>query len=213
MNLTLGKLPWYAQVGAFVGVAVASVVVFYFFYASPARDAMAGRQRELDRLKETIAKGRATERQLPQFRAQVAELEARLESLRAVLPEQKEYGDLLRRLQTLAVQSNLTIRSFKPQPMVTKQLHAEWPVTLQLDGTYHNLALFFDRLGKFSRIFNVSGLVVKGKDKPEPNSTITAECVATTFVLLEAPAKGTPGKPGAKPGAPAARPAGGAKRS
>ncbi len=213
MNLTLGKLPWYAQVGAFVGVAVASVVVFYFFYASPARDAMAGRQRELDRLKETIAKGRATERQLPQFRAQVAELEARLESLRAVLPEQKEYGDLLRRLQTLAVQSNLTIRSFKPQPMVTKQMHAEWPVALQLDGTYHNLALFFDRLGKFSRIFNVSGLVVKGKDKPEPNSTITAECVATTFVLLEAPAKNTPGKPGVKPGAPAAPPAGGVKRS
>jgi hypothetical protein len=39
---------------------------------------------------------------------------------------------------------------------------------------------------------------VKGKDKPEPNSSITASCVATTFVLLDKP---SPAKPGAKPAA------------
>jgi Tfp pilus assembly protein PilO len=46
---------------------------------------------------------------------------------------------------------NLTIKSFRPAPTVTKQLHAEWPINLELDGTYHNLALFFDRVGKFTR--------------------------------------------------------------
>ncbi len=59
---------------------------------------------------------------------------------------------------------------------------------LELDGTYHNLALFFDRVGKFTRIVNISGLDVKGKERPEANSTITATCTATTFVLLEKPA-------------------------
>ena len=53
-------------------------------------------------------------------------------------------------------------------------------------------------------VVNVSHLDVKGKDKPAANSTITATCVATTFVLLEKPA---PAKPGAKPAAPAPRPA------
>ena len=48
---------------------------------------------------------------------------------------------------------------------MTKQLHAEWPITLQLQGTYHNLAAFFDRVGKFTRIVNISGLDVKGKDQ------------------------------------------------
>ena len=90
-----------------------------------------------------------------------------------------------RRMQTVATQSNLTIKSFKPAPTLTKQLHAEWPITLELDGTYHNLASFFDRVGKFTRIINISGLDVKGKDKAEPNSTISATCVATTFVLLD----------------------------
>ena len=107
-------------------------------------------------------------------------------------------------MQTVAAQSNMTIKGFKPAPTVTKQLHAEWPITLELEGTYHNLATFFDRVGKFTRIVNINGLDVKGKDKPEPNSTITATCVATTFVLLDKPS--APGGRGAPPGGRGAAP-------
>jgi len=130
----------------------------------------------------------------------VTDLEGRLANLKAVLPEEKDAADLLRRMQVVAAQSNLEIKSFKPNPTVTKQLHAEWPIALELSGSYHNLAIFFDRIGKFTRIVNISSLDVKGKDRPEGNSTITATCVATTFVLLDKP---TPAKPGAKPAAPA----------
>jgi type IV pilus assembly protein PilO len=77
-------------------------------------------------------------------------------------------------------------------------VHAEWPIALELDGTYHNLAIFFDRVGKFTRIVNISGVNVKGKTRPEPNSTITATCVATTFVLLEKPTAAAKGKPAKK---------------
>ena len=80
-----------------------------------------------------------------------------------MLPEEKDAADLLRRMQTVATQSNLKIKGFKPSPIVTKQLHAEWPITLELDGTYHNLAIFFDRVGKFTRIVNITGLDVKGE--------------------------------------------------
>ena len=102
------------------------------------------------------SRGLTTAKKLPEFRAQVTDLEGRLSNLRAVLPEEKDAADLLRRMQTVATQSNLTIKSFKPAPTVTKQLHAEWPIALELDGTYHNLATFFDRVGKFTRIVNIS---------------------------------------------------------
>ena len=99
-----------------------------------------------------------------------------------MLPEQKDVGDLLRRIQTLAMQSNLHITGFKPAPIVTKQMHAEWPITLELNGTYHNLGRFFDQVAKFSRIINVSGIHIKANDKPTADATISAECIATTFV-------------------------------
>lgn len=196
MDLNLNKLPWYGQVGLFVALALAGVGVFYQFYVVPTMADMATRQQRLTALRVDITKGSTTANQLNQFRRQVAELESRLESLKAVLPEQKDVADLLRRIQTLATQSNLAIRGFKPAPSVTKQMHAEWPIALQLDGTYHNLGMFFDRVSKFSRIINISNIDIRAKDKPEPNSTITAECVATTFVLLEV-------KPGAAGTTPA----------
>ena len=188
MDLKLNKLPWYGQVGLFVVLGLGLVGGFYWFYAVPARTEMASREQKLATLRISVAKGTATANQLNQFRQQVAELEGRLESLKAVLPEQKDVADLLRRIETLARQSNLAIQGFKPSPSVTKQLHAEWPIALQLDGTYHNLAMFFDRVSKFSRIINVSNIKIRAKDKADANSTISVECIATTFVLLE-PAK------------------------
>jgi len=188
MDLSLTKLPWYAQLLAFVLLGIGAGAAFYIYYEREAQTEMAAKQLQLDALRADIEKGKATADKLPEFRAQVGDLERRLEGLRAVLPEEKDASDLLRRMQTVAQQSNLTIKSFKPSPVVTKQLHAEWPITLELDGTYHNLAIFFDRVGKFTRIVNISDVHVRGKDKPTPNVTITASCVATTFVLLDKPA-------------------------
>ena len=202
MELSLTKLPWYAQVGAFLALALGANGAFYYYVEMPMRADMGSRQSQLRALRDDITKGLSTAKQLPAFRAQVTELEGRLDNLKAVLPEEKDAADLLRRMQTVATQSNLEIKSFKPSPTVTKQLHAEWPITLQLDGTYHNLALFFDRVGKFTRIVNIGNVDIKGKDKPVANSTITAACTATTFVLLEKPVAP---KPGAKPGAAAAK--------
>jgi type IV pilus assembly protein PilO len=201
MDLSLNKLPWYAQVGLFVALAAAGVAAFYYLHAVPAEQALAARRQRLATLRVDISQGMSIARQLPQFRAQVSDLQTRLDGLKAILPEEKDFGDLLRSLQTLAVQSNLTIKLFKPAPVVTKELHAEWPINIELEGTYHNLGLFFDRISRFSRIINIGNIAVKAKDKPDQNTSISVACVATTFVLLDA-AKAAAASP--RPGAPSA---------
>ena len=201
MELSLTRLPWYGQIGAFLLLSVAGVGAFVYYYEWPAEAEMESRRTQLTTLHKDITMGTVTAKKLPEFRGQVAELQGRLNNLKAVLPDEKDAADLLRRMQTVATQSNLTIKSFKPAPTVTKQLHAEWPIALDLEGTYHNLAIFFDRVGRFTRIVNISGLDVRAKDRPEPNDTITASCVATTFVLLDKPSAPTP-RPGARPATP-----------
>jgi type IV pilus assembly protein PilO len=195
-DFSLSKLPWKAQLAVFVGLALAGAGAFYYFYEMPAQAALETRQTELAAVRGRINKGLATARQLPEFRKEVAELQARLEGLKPILPEEKDAADLLRRVNTLAVQSNLTIRGFRPQAIATRQMHAEWPITLELEGTYHNLGLFLDRVSKFPRIINVGALDIRSKQQPGPNATIEVTCTATTFVLLDAAAK--PGAPGAK---------------
>src|SRR5215203_3285077 len=185
MDLSLSKLPWYAQIGAFVMVTGGAVFGFWHFYATDMQADIEVRQTRLTAMKTDIAKGIATARQLPQFQAQVADLQRRLEDLKAALPEQKDVADILRRVQGLATQSNLTIQRFTPQDSKQQAMYAELPYKLQAEGTYHNLGLFFDKISKFHRIINVSEISIKAKQQPQPNATVVAELLATTFVLQE----------------------------
>ena len=187
MDITLTRLPWYGQLGAFLALGLAGAGLYYYYYDAPQQAAMAVKETALLAMRADIEKGRATSIKLKEFQTDVSALEGRLSELRAVLPEEKDAAELLRAMQLVALQSHLTITSFKPSPVVTKELHAEWPINLELIGTYHNLALFFDRVGKFARIVNISALDVQAREGPLGISTIKADCVATTFVLLDQP--------------------------
>jgi type IV pilus assembly protein PilO len=196
MNLSLNKLPWYAQLGAFVALAAVIAGAFWYFYVQPAQESLATRYAQLAKLRTEINQGLATARRLPEFRSGVGELQAQLDRLRAVLPEERDVADLLRRVQAMATQSNLAIQGFTPQAVTTRELHAEWPIGLQLEGTYHDLGAFLERVSKFPRIINVNAIAIKALNSSGAGPTITANCTATTFVLID---------PATQPAEPAGR--------
>ncbi|MGH9257503.1 MAG: type 4a pilus biogenesis protein PilO, partial [Vicinamibacterales bacterium] len=186
MTLSFSRLPWYGQIGAFVALVLAGVGGFWYGYAAPAEESLASRRAELESLKSEIDRGLAIAKQLPEFRRQVADEQAQLDRLRVVLPEERDVADLLRRVQAMATQSNLTILGFTPQAIATRELHAEWPIGLQLEGTYHDLGAFLERVSKFPRIINVGDITIRAKQNgATPAATITAECTATAFVLVD----------------------------
>jgi type IV pilus assembly protein PilO len=191
INFSLSKLPWYSQLGAFAALGLAAVAVFWNWYARPAQESLESRGAQLAAVRADIDRGLATARRLPEFRRQVAELEAQLDQLRAVLPEEQDVADLLRRVQGMATESNLTIQGFTPQAVARKQMHMEWPIGLKLEGRYHDLGAFLERVGKFPRIINVGDIKIHSVDGAGA-ATITAECTATTFVLIEPKAPATP---------------------
>jgi type IV pilus assembly protein PilO len=194
MNLSLNRIPWYGQLGAFLALSLAAAGAFWYWYVRPAEASIAMREATLTTLRAEINRGLATARRLPEFRKELIELEAQLDQLRAVLPDERDVGDLLRRVQGMATQSNLTILGFTPQAVATRQLHAEWPIGLQLQGTYHDLGAFLERVSKFPRIINVNAISIQPKENATDAATITAQCTATTFVLLD-PTKTPPPPP------------------
>ncbi len=188
VGAALNKLPWYGQIGVFVVVSLILAGAFYYYYETPAQTAMAARNTELAAVRSRIALGQAKARQLPEFRKQITELEARLEVLKPILPSERDAGDLLRRVQTLAVQSNLTILGFKPQAISLAEMHAEWPINLQLEGSYHNFGMFLDRVSKFPRIINIGGITMATNPVLTSAASMRIGVTATTFVLIEPPA-------------------------
>ena len=198
MKLALDTSSWQVQVGALAALAVVGLGIFETYWAGPRAEDLASKRTQLASVRADITKAAATARQLDEFRASVDALERQLAELRDELPEEKEAADLIRRMQSVAAESHLTITRFAPAAIVTRDVHAEWPIALELDGTYDELVTFFDRMNKLTRIVTISDLHIKSKEKPQAGSTVEAQCVATTFVLLRKPAK----KKGAKPVSP-----------
>ena len=73
MELSLTKLPWYGQIGAFVVVCAGAVFGFWNFYVSELQKDIAMRQTHLTALRADVNKGRATALRLHEFESQVTE--------------------------------------------------------------------------------------------------------------------------------------------
>ncbi|HXT49633.1 MAG TPA: type 4a pilus biogenesis protein PilO [Thermoanaerobaculia bacterium] len=178
--------PWYVGLG--VGVAVAAVLfgLAWWRLYGPMKQRIVSQDAKLSELQGKIQEGRAAKQRLPQFREEVRRLELELDKLLRILPARLNTEDLLRRLRALAEQGDLDILRITPGNLSDKDFYSEWPIRIALQGTYHNLALFFDRVGRFSRIINVDDLVVGAID-PAGNQghSIRADFTAKTFVYRE----------------------------
>jgi type IV pilus assembly protein PilO len=181
----LTKLPLAGQLGVSAVIAALICGGFYWFWYSDALETQKKHETRLAELQTQIRALEATANKLPEFQREVQALEARLETLKRILPPEKEMPDLMRRLQYLAAQSSLQIRKFNPAAPVQKEFFQEVPVNLELEGTYHNLGAFLDRISRMSRLVNVGNLKIKAQSKPTINNTVEVSAVATTYVYQD----------------------------
>jgi len=189
----LTKLPLAGQLGVAALVAALICGGFYYFWYSDALAQQKTKEARLADLQKDIRALEATANKLPEFQREVQALEARLETLKRILPPEKETPELMRRLQYLAAQSSLQIRKFNPGPVAQQEFYQEVPFNLDVEGTYHNLGAFLDRISRMSRLVNIGNVKVKAQSKPTINNTIAASAVATTYVYQDAPPPGAAG--------------------
>jgi type IV pilus assembly protein PilO len=181
----LTKLSLNGQIGASIAAAALVGGLFYYFYYADKVQERETKTVRLETLQKEIRALEVTANKLQEFQREVQLLEAKLETLKRILPQSKETPDLMRKVQALAAQSNLMIKTFTPLAVVNKDFYQEWPINVAVQGTYHNLALFFDRIGRLSRLVNVGNLKIGNLPTQTISGTISATCVATTFVYIE----------------------------
>jgi Tfp pilus assembly protein PilO len=210
-GINVEEKPWYYALGVGLAVGIVLAGAVHWFWFKPMNEQIAAKKVELEGLNQEITKGRAAERKLSQFREEVKRLELELSKLLQILPSKRNTEELIKRIETLTRQGDFVLKKFTPGDFSQKEFYAEWPIDIQVEGTYHNLALFFDRMSRFSRIVNVEDLRVSALDNV-PGKSIAASFVAKTFIYTgdevgQSTATGGAGVPaptpvpGAKPGA------------
>lgn len=187
-------------VGLAVGLVLAGALVgaTHYFVVTKIVDEMHADEAQITELDKKIDAGRAAERKLPQFRAEVARLEQELEKLRRILPSTRNTEEIIQKIKALVDQGDFSLRKLTfPTLGAAKggDPYAEWPISVSVDGRYHNLAILFNRLGNFSRIMNVENITIRAMPT-QVEKTISADFIAKTFVYVE-PSEGgaAPKKP------------------
>jgi type IV pilus assembly protein PilO len=192
---SLTKLPLAGQLGVSLLLAAIMGGAFYYFWYSDKLDEEKAKRARLEQLQIDIRKLEVTANKLQEFQREVQLLEAKLETLKRILPPERETPDLMRRVQYLAAQSNLVIRRFTPAAPVTKDFYQEVPINVDVEGTYHMLGQFFDRVSRLSRLVNMGSIRIHSQGTQTASNTIAASAVATTFVYVETPPAPPPGAP------------------
>jgi type IV pilus assembly protein PilO len=194
------KLKWYYQVVIVAGVCGGLLGLLWYQYLSPLETEIAAKQENVNQLTAQIAKSLQQKMALDQFKKEAAVLQARLNELKLVLPLEKETDQILRSVQQSASSSALRIMRVGPRSIIDHEVYTEWPIDMEVVGTYHNIGAFLDKIRQLPRIVNIGSLRITGRASEGEaafTSSVGATYTATTFVYRDEPIATT---------APAARP-------
>lgn len=196
-----------------VAVAIMVIVLLLGVYLplSPVaqeRDAVDKAVQQRTELNTEVTQLQVYKQRYGELKQQMDALSKQLDTLKTIVPEEKETDEFIRLVQGAASASNVQIRRLTSQAIVPREFHYEMPFEIQADGPYFNLMDFFGRMGRLSRIINVGDLEFddpgrsKGAKYPiRPGTTVSAVFTATTFFTKAADVgpSSTGTKPAVKP--------------
>ncbi len=178
----IDALPDWQKMTAVGLVILLTVALFYFLVYDPKSKEIEGLKKEIIQLDAQINKGLAMKDKQRQLEKEVAMLNEQLKLTVDILPDRTAMDQLVRSIESLAVECGLTVDAFKPRPEISLDFYGEKPVELALTGGFHELGKFFEKLANESRIVNISSLRIQATRQVDPSITVNIGSKAFWFL-------------------------------
>jgi type IV pilus assembly protein PilO len=182
---TIVKLPTSKKIIILVAMIAAVVGLFLYLIYWPNLEVLKKKKAEVEVLERQVRELRTVAANLKRFQAEAAKLREELQVAIMQLPTSKEIPSLLSNISQLGKDSGLEFLLFKPVGEINKDFYAEIPVEIKVKGTYNNVAIFFDKVGKLPRIVNISEVSMDSAKEVLGRWEINTSCTATTFKFVE----------------------------
>lgn len=208
----IAKLPLGAKIGIVAGGVALVTLLNLFVFTLPAGPSLMEIERrikkadlEQDRLDRELGEKKGIANNLNMFRQEKEVLEQRLKEALSELPDDKDIAELLEMFQDRALKAGLQIATIEPQPAQRAEqgFYARIPIPMTVSGNFHEVATFFDSLGRLRRIVNVSDIVLDKPTDVNGRVVVNAKFLVTAFMFVQpeaAPAPGAKDAKGKKPG-------------
>jgi type IV pilus assembly protein PilO len=156
---------------------------YWLVYRGQADD-LKKQERALATLEEELQEKQEIAGNLSMFKKKVEFLQQKLEEKKKNLPDNTNMDMLLKTLNELSEKSDIRIVNFAPKPEVRKNFYAEIPVQMKIEGNYHEITTFFDKVSKEDRIINITNIQMKNPKEKSGKIVLKASCMAKTFRAL-----------------------------
>jgi len=161
---------------------------FVWFLFMPQKEQLTKLQGDLRTAQSKLARLKNVGKNLRAFKRKYEATELEFKNALKLLPDKKEIPTLLSSISNLGAQSGLEFFLFQPQNELPRNFYAEIPLKLEVAGPFHNVATFFDKVSRLSRIVNIGDIKMTTMKDAKTQSDIVilrTGCTATTYKFIE----------------------------
>ncbi|MBW2217937.1 MAG: type 4a pilus biogenesis protein PilO [Deltaproteobacteria bacterium] len=165
----------------FIGSVIVIIGIYIYFIYLPKSAEVGELNEKYKTLVKEVSLVKKKAKTLDEFKKKMEEASVQFQIAKKTLPEKKDIPSLLANISRAGRDAGLEFLLFQPQQQIQKEFYAEIPVSINISGHFHQLALFFDKVANLSRIVNITDINIKSQS----NEALKTSCKAVTYKFID----------------------------
>jgi len=191
---TAEKLSKIHRIAIFGGTFLVLIGLFAWLFYLPKVDKIYKLKVDIEDSERKLLIATQKANQLARYRDMKKKEDANFRIAKKALPNKKEIPSLLTGITNAGKDAGLEFLMFKPEKEVQKDFYAEIPVAIKVQGSYHDVAVFFDKVSRLFRVVNITNIKMQ-RTKNKKIVELNTSCKAITYKFVEPKPKKTKKKP------------------
>jgi type IV pilus assembly protein PilO len=186
----IGNSPLSVRLGVIITLCTIIIVAGLWFDTQKQLAKLEDHQKKEIALKEEFKVKALRAAKLELYKEQLAEMNATFGALLRQLPEKTDVESLLVDVSQTGLASGLEVNMFKPSVEEKKGFYAELPITLEVIGSFHQMATFISGIAALPRIVTINDMKLEpaaAKDVADEASSdrLKMSATAKTYRYLQ----------------------------
>ena len=188
----LSKFPRVQRLSFYGAFAAVLLLVYYFAFYQPKVNQQADNEKKIANLQSEIKSIKNEVRKQKKLEEDISLLDLREDQFEKALPDPKKnqgmnIPDLLKEISEKGRKSGLEIKKFEPgdeMDVSNNDYVKQLPITMSVEGGFHEIAIFFDKISAMERIVHVKNIDISIEEENQNDVSLTVEGKVVTFRFL-----------------------------
>lgn len=155
---------------------------YYYFVFMPKHDELKKVKKNYQSQLNVLSTYKRRAAEIVKYEKLMAEAQEEFNRAMEVLPDKRELPSLLTGISKAGSDAGLEFYLFQPGNEINKEFYKEIPVSIKVEGRYHQITDFFFQIIRLNRIVNITNVDVKGK---KGDGILGMSCTAVTYMFVE----------------------------